>query len=263
MKRIVEKPLKKELKKESIKKGLKKRDWKKGLPYIVIIALILMIIPLSIALIKRNNQEDIIIKEIEIINNLDINANIDMTIKSKNDYIKVETAVKEYYQDLFIKKRIFNNNRAESLFNILTPEYLNKNKNKLKSLNLSKMVKEKTNDVETAVTEIINMLDSEKIMSYILKYNLDEYYNDFYRSEMISENDVDYQNEWREILNNNANKVTSLYKVINILVDNTSDWYIENNSIYFTNNKLLNEYNKLYNLIYENDEVNELNKLVF
>ena len=248
-------------KKETIKKSNKKMDLKKVLPYTVIAILILAIIPLSIMLIKRNNQENIIIKEIEIINNLDINDNIDMNIKSKNDYIKVETAVKEYYQELFTNKRIFNNNRAESLFNILTPDYLNKNKSKLKSLNLSKMIKDKTNELEVAVNNIIDMLDSDKIMSYIKKYNLDDYYNDFYHEQMVSENDSSYQEEWTELLNINTEKIEYLEQVIDILVDNTNDWYIENNSLYFTDDKLLKEYNELHNLIYESDEKNNLNSI--
>lgn len=248
-------------KKETIKKSNKKMDLRKVLPYMIIAILILAIIPLSIMLIKRNNQENIIIKEIEIINNLDINDNIDMNIKSKNDYIKVETAVKEYYQELFTNKRIFNNNRAESLFNILTPDYLNKNKSKLKSLNLSKMIKDKTNELEVSVNNIIDMLDSDIIMSYIKKYNLDDYYKDFYHEQMVSENDSSYQEEWTELLNINTEKIEYLEQVIDILVDNTNDWYIENNSLYFTDDKLLKEYNELHNLIYESDEENNLNSI--
>lgn len=261
MKKMIDKFEKKVLKKETMKKSNKKMDLKKVLPSIVIAILILAIIPLSIMLIKRNNQENIIIKEIEIINNLDVNDNIDMNIKSKNDYIKVETAVKEYYQELFINKRIFNNNRAESLFNILTPDYLNKNKSKLKSLNLSKMIKDKTNELEVSVNNIIDMLDSDRIMSYIKKYNLGDYYNDFYHEQMVSENDSSYQEEWTELLNINTEKIEYLDRVVDILVDNTNDWYIENNSLYFTDDKLLKEYNELHNLIYESDEDNNLNNI--
>lgn len=261
MKKIIDNLEKKVLKKETIKKSNKIINLKKVLPYIVVAILILAITPLSIMLIKRNNQENIIIKEIEIINNLDINGNIDMNIKSKNDYIKVETAVKEYYQELFNNKRIFNNNRAESLFNILTPDYLSKNKSKLKSLKLSKMIKDKTNELEVAVNNIIDMLDSDRIMSYIKKYNLDDYYCDFYRDKMVSENDSSYQVEWTELLNINTKKIEYLDRVVDILVDNTSEWYIENNNLYFTDDKLLREYNELHNLIYENDDENNLNSI--
>ena len=173
-----------------------------------------------------------------------------MTIKSTGDYSKVELAMKEYYQDLFANKRIFNNNRAEKLFNTFTPLYLKKNKDKLEDLKLVSMIDSKTKELNVATNKIIDMLNSDYIMSYVYKYKLDSYYNDFYHDNMVSSNDDVYQEEWRQLLDDNALKAGYLKRVVDILIDYSDKWYIENNNLYFTNEKISNLSNPIKQIVF-------------
>lgn len=236
--------------------AIKKSNIMRKVLGIIGIILAIFVIWISILVAKDFKQEDIILDELEIINNSNSSSNIDMTIKSTGDYSKVELAMKEYYQDLFANKRIFNNNRAEKLFNTFTPLYLKKNKDKLEDLKLVSMIDSKTKELNVATNKIIDMLNSDYIMSYVYKYKLDSYYNDFYHDNMVSSNDDVYQEEWRQLLDDNALKAGYLKRIVNILIDYSDKWYIENNNLYFTDDEILEEYNTLYELIYD-DELND------
>ena len=95
------------------------------------------------------------------------------------------------------------------------------------------------------------MLDSNNIMAYIDKYDLHSYYNDFYRDIMVSKNDSKFQKEWQDLMKQNKEKVGYLKDIINILVNNIDDWYIKDDTLYFSSDSLLKEYNKLHGLIYK------------
>ena len=135
-------------------------------------------------------------------------------------------------------------------------KYLKKNKDKLEDLKLVSMIDSKTKELNVATNQIIDMLNSDYIMSYVYKYKLDSYYNDFYHDNMVSSNDDVYQEEWRQLLDDNALKAGYLKRIVNILIDYSDKWYIENNNLYFTDDKILEEYNTLYELIYD-DELND------
>lgn len=223
---------------------------------IVKITLISLLIVLFIILIgfgiKNYNDERLVKEELTIIDRL--NASIDtinMEIKAKGDYGKVEQAMKEYYQDYFNKKKIFNNNRVEAIFNTLTVDYLKENKSKLKKLNLKKTIDTKTSELNEAVNGIVDMLNSDNIMAYVHKYNLHSYYNSFYRDIMVSNNDGKIQKEWQDLMEKNSVKAGYLKEIIDILVNNTSSWYVKDDTLYFSSDALLEEYNKLHGLIYE------------
>lgn len=197
-------------------------------------------------------QKRIVMGELELINDLNSSLDtIDEKIKAKGNYGKVEKAMKEYYKDYFEKKRIFNNNRAETLFNTFTIDYLKENKNKLENLKLDKMVDTKTNELNDAVNEIIGMLDKENIMEYVYKYDLNFYYNNFYCNIMVSNNDSKIQENWKYLMDKNSERANYLKQIIDILVDNNKGWYIKDNNLYFSDDTILEEYNELHSLIYE------------
>ena len=106
------------------------------------------------------------------------------------------------------------------------------------------------------------MLESDKIMSYVYKYDLHNYYNNFYRKIMVSKNDNNIQKEWQDLMDTNTEKATYLKEIIDILIDNTNSWYIEDNQLYFSSDTLLKKYNELHSLIYkdikDNNEVSDI-----
>ena len=232
----------------------------------IILSLLLITIFIITVLMAFNNikQERIIKNELKIINTLHASKDtIDMKIKSNGYHSKVEKAIKEYYEDFFNKKKIFNNNRAESLFNTFTIDYLKENKSKLKKLKLDKMIDTKTRELNTAVDGIIQMLDGSNIMSYVYKYDLKNYYNNFYRKNMVSKNDNVIKEEWTNLKELNSQKIGYLKEILKILIDNNEDWYIKDDNLYFSNDKILDKYNKLHSLIYDIDNDSEINSIVF
>lgn len=228
---------------------------------IVLIIVLILIFVLGGLLAYRNlKQENIVKDELEVINSLNASKDtINMEIKSSGDYGKVEKAIKEYYTDYFANKKIFNENRVEALFNTLTVSYLKENKNKLKSLKLDKMVDDKTKELNEVVNNIINMLDKDNIMAYVNKYDLKDYYNNFYQNNMVSKNDSTIKKEWKDLMDENTKKADYLKEIIKILVNNSNSWYVEDNQLYFSSDKLLKEYNNLHSLIYDND-INTVNE---
>jgi len=218
---------------------------------LITLLIILTILVIGVG-IKNYKEKRLVKEELEIINSLNASFDtIDMDIKANGNYGKVEKAMKEYYQDYFSKKKIFNDNRVEALFNILTVDYLKENKSKLKKLNLKKTIDTKTNELNEAVNDIIDMLNSDNIMSYVDKYDLPSYYNYFYRDIMVSNNDSKIQKEWRDLIEKNNKKAGYLKEVIDILVNNTNNWYIKDDTLYFSSDSLLEKYNELHSLIYE------------
>lgn len=228
---------------------------------IVLIIVLILVFVLGGLLAYRNlKQENIVKDELEVINSLNASTDtINMEIKASGDHGKVEKAIKEYYTDYFANKKIFNENRVEALFNTLTVSYLKENKSKLKSLKLDKMVDDKTKELNEAVNNIINMLDKDNIMAYVNKYDLKDYYNNFYQNNMVSKNDSTIKKEWKDLMDENTKKADYLKEIIKILVNNSNSWYVEDNQLYFSSDKLLKEYNNLHSLIYDND-INTVNE---
>ena len=121
------------------------------------------------------------------------------------------------------------------------------------------MINIKTKELDIAIENINQMLTEEKIMSYISKYQLTDYYTNFYRQNMVSENDLIYQKRWQKLKESNTIKIKYLKEVVDILINYNNKWYIENDNIYFTDNNLLEKYNNLYELIYKEEETENTN----
>jgi len=240
--------------------NLKKHEHIRKISGILIGIFIVLLVLISLIIGYDTNQKNIVLAELETINNLDsYEENIDMNIKADRYYAKIELAIKEYYSDFFNNSNIFYDNCAESLFNIFTPSYLKENKSKLKKLKLYDMINIKTKELDIAIENINQMLTEEKIMSYISKYQLTDYYTNFYRQNMVSENDLIYQKRWQKLKESNTIKIKYLKEVVDILINYNNKWYIENDNIYFTDNNLLEKYNNLYELIYKEEETENTN----
>lgn len=244
---------------ESSDKDIKNSTRKKKIIGIIVTLLISFIVLISVLMAKDFKQEDIIKDEIQIINNLDITEEeINMSLKTTDeDYQKVELAVKEYYRDFFSNSRLYYTNSAVAIFNTFTTTYLKENKDKLDSMNLFKMLNDKTNELNKALDNIVTLLNEDEIMKYIEKYDLHDYYIDFYRENMISKNDKIYQENWLSFKEENTIKIKYLERIIELLIDYNHTWYIEDDNLYISDDNVLNEYNSLYDKIYDEEESNE------
>ena len=207
--------------KSKLKKVIKKN---KKILLILGSVLIIALIAFIILFATRIKKERVVIKEVDKINELDVSKDeIDMEIKSSGELAIVEQSIKNYYKDFFALKKTLNDNRAEALLNILTPEYLNKNKKKLSDV--KKEFETKNTAFEDNVDNLIEMLKDYKIISYIDKTKISKHNYEFYKSLMITEDD----------------KV-----IMKDLEDMKKD-----NKLYIDGKDILNEYNELRNKVYD------------
>lgn len=228
---------------------------KKNKKLVIILASILLValIIFLTLVIVRKNKESVVIKELNKINELDVSTDeVDMNIKSSGELKIVEEAIKNYYKDFFNLKKTMNDNRAEALLNILTPEYLSKNKNKLNDV--KKEFEEKNKSFEDNIDNLIEMLKDYKIISYIDKTKISKHNYEFYKSLMITEDDKVIIKDLEEIKKNNQEKYGYVEEIIELLTKNNSYWYIKDKKLYIDGKDLLNKYNELRNKVYDLEE---------
>ena len=215
--------------------------------------LLVALIIFATLIIVRKTKENIVIKELNKINELDVATDeIDMNIKSSGELKIVEEAIKNYYKDFFNLKKTMNDNRAEALLNILTPEYLGKNKSKLNDV--KKELEEKNKNFEDNIDNLIEMLKDYKIISYIDKTKISKHNYEFYKSLMITEDDKVIIKDLEGIKKNNQEKYGYVNEIIGLLTKNSSYWYIKDNKLYIDGKNLLNKYNELRNKVYDLEE---------
>ena len=145
------------------KSNLKKVIKKNKKPLIILGSILLVIlIVFTILLTTRLSRERVVIKELDKINALDITKDeIDMEIKSSGELKIVEEAIKNYYKDFLELKKKYNENRAEALFNILTPKFLYDKYNMLNDVKKDFESKNKT--YEENIDKLIEMYKDYKI----------------------------------------------------------------------------------------------------
>ncbi len=188
--------------KSNLKKVIKKN--KKPLLILGSILLVILIV-FTILLTTRLSRERVVIKELDKINALDITKDeIDMEIKSSGELKIVEEAIKNYYKDFLELKKKYNENRAEALFNILTPKFLYDKYNMLNDVKKDFESKNKT--YEENIDKLIEMYKDYKITSYIDKDSISKHNYEFYKSLMITDEDLVTIKDLEEAKRNNQEK---------------------------------------------------------
>ena len=214
---------------------------------------LVIIIALIIILTSRVRKENVVRKELDKINELDISKDsIDMEIKSSGELKIVEEAIKNYYKDFFELKKKYNDNRAEALFNILTPDYVYDNYNKLKDI--KKDFEEKNKSYEANIDSLIEMYKDYKIISYIDKDKISNHNYEFYKSLMITDEDRVIIKELEEAKRTNQEKYKYVIEVIDLLDKNKAHWYVKDSKLYIDGKDILNKYNELRSKVYDLEE---------
>lgn len=230
---------------------------KKKILIVLSIVILIIVIALGYAVVIDFKQEDKLKKELTKISELinsdninieEINKRLANTI-TKGDYRIVEESYKQYLKETFensleIKTALNNENisdilTANNYINdgpdfIKTKQYINKTKETLRNC------KEKYNE----------FLTEEKVMSYIKDKDLDSYYIDFFRNEIIGDMSTENQDV---IVNNAINDIINILEksdnIIDFLITNKGNWKINENSIEFNSDNLANQYNKMLDSI--------------
>lgn len=164
---------------------------------------------------------------------------------TKGDYAIVEKACKQYLSDIsVIGQKIADILSDDSISELLSTE--NYKTDGPEFSNTKKYITETKQSLVELKSNYSELLTEDKIMSYITNKELDSYYTDLYRKELIG----DLESEKNDKTVHNAiNSVISLLdnieKIIDFLIANKNDWHIEGENIVFNSNSSLNKYNEL------------------
>ena len=226
---------------------------KKHIFIIIGVVILLLLVPIIYGVVKDLKQEDTLKKELdtlyevtnkEPIDRNEVNKILDRTVTTSSDYKKVEIAYKKYTRDCFsILTDIMDVLEDNRLVEVLTAEnYQQDGKDFTETKKYLKETKEK---LQRVIKNYNEYFTEEKAMSYLDK-NLDSYYQDFYKDEVVD--NLDKTKEDDEVISSINDLITLIDQetdVINFLVTNKDAWTIEDSAISFTTDDLIDAYNNL------------------
>ncbi len=223
---------------------------KKVLIIIVILAIIILGL-IAYFVVSDFMQEDKLKAELNELSQLSNAENIDIdkinqkldTIVTKDDYAIVERAFKDYLSDSFENSlEIASILNDERITESLTPENY---KNDGPEFTSTKEYLTKTiEQLEYCKNKYNEFFTDEKAMSYINDKNLDEYYVNLYKEEIVgdlSNTDKTVENSIDEVIS----MLDKSEKIIDFLIENKDSWEIENDNIIFDDTDLSREYDDL------------------
>lgn len=226
---------------------------KKKILIIVGIIILIVIGVIAYFVITDLQQEDKLTAELQEISNLvnsqnididQINERLDRTV-TRGDYAVVEQSFKQYLKDNFdVSMKIADILNDEKLTTILTADnYKQDGKDFVETKNYISITRDQ---LETYKTEYKDFFTEDKVMSYINDKNLDSYYTDLYKQELVGDIESDNETEVVESAINDVIGILDIYEeVINFLVDNQNSWNVQDDTIEFTSESLQNQYNSL------------------
>lgn len=214
----------------------------------VLAVIVIAVVAIGYFVFADGQQEQKLKDELTEINNLanatpiDVDAIYDKLGETvtKGDYAILETAMKSYLKDSFDNAiRISELLNDERITEILTAT--NYQEDGPDFVETKAYITSTIQELETCKNNHQEYLTQEKAMSYIEDKNLDEYYVNFYKDEIVKDmesNDTTVADSIDEIIAILQNSE----KVIDFLIANKNNWKIENDSIVFNNEDLSNQY---------------------
>lgn len=180
---------------------------------------------------------------------------IDMSIESKGEYAKIEKIMKEYHQTYLEYYQEVEENDYIAIYNMITSDFLTNHVNDLpKLLNGLDTYLEKVNH---GIDGMIQLLDEEEIELLFIEADIDYYYLDFYKELMILDSDEETLSGWLDYKQENEEKMKYVKEMIRILVTYPEEWYVEDDTLYFIDDKLLEQYNTYYYLTFDEESTSE------
>ena len=234
---------------------MKKKIDKKNFLFIII-SLVVVIVLIIISYIGyqinyHNEQVSLLREEIVLIQELDLfESTYEIDTKTSGDYAYIEESIKAYYKDLSTNiKTIYAYLNDENLIQILSAKNL-----KYDGPNFGDSFKILTNtreNINMTMNNIIDLCNEEKIKNYLDKGKVSNYYYNLYIELMYEEEDLEMlnntQKEMQEIKDNLSIFLDKVEGMLNMLKTNKNFWYIKDEQLYFETNKLVDDYNNLYN----------------
>lgn len=109
-------------------------------------------------------------------------------------------------------------------------------------------IKTTRENLEQYKEEYGNQFDEEKIMSYINDKNLDEYYVDLYKNEVLTVSQEDNQTV-QDSIDQVIDLLDKMEDAIDYLIENKDDWNVIDGSLMFLDQDKLDEYQDILSRI--------------
>lgn len=226
---------------------------------VVVIALVLIVGIIAIGLYNDFKQEGELISECKEIMDLSNAENLDtekinemLTRRiSAEEYLQVEDALKEYltarFQNVTRITEILNNEKLENILTI--DNYKNDGPEFATTKEYIENTKQELQDLKKRYEELFT---EETVMSYINNKNLDSYYVDFYKQELIGNLEKSKDNIVEHEIDGIITILNSYNSVIDFLITNKNSWKIEGENIVFANQESSEKFLELINDMLEN-----------
>ena len=218
---------------------------------ILIIAIVVILAIIAIfaySIVSELGQENKLNEEMNEISTIiasndyteeEINKRLDERV-TDGDYGKVENAAKTYLKDV-IKlnielSQIVNNGELSTM--LTSNNYQEDGQEFTKT---KEYISSTTQRLEEMKKEYEEYMSTEKVMSYIEKENVDEYYVELYKTIMG-------ESSYEEISSSIDQLIDVLNKsnnIIDFLIENKGSWEIQDDMIVFSTNEQIEEYNNL------------------
>ena len=229
--------------------------------FAVIIALVLIagVIAIGIGLYHDFKQEGELISECKEIKELTNAENLDtekinemLTRRiSEGEYLQVEDALKEYltarFQNITKISEVLNDEKLENILTI--DNYKNDGPEFITTKEYIENTKKELQELKNRYEELFT---KETLMSYINNKNLDSYYVDFYKQELIGNPEESKDNTVEHNIDGIITILDSYNSVIDFLITNKNSWKIEGENIVFANEELSNKFLEIVNNLLEN-----------
>lgn len=192
-------------------------------------------------------------------NNIDIKLN---SYISSGEYLDVERAIKNYLKDLLVECRnledIYTNTQLNNVLYLNTFDadapYFNNSKN---------IIDTAKKDLEEIHDNLIYLFDEATIMSYINNYNLNWYYEEYFKTMMIDQDLIaENKEDISDSIDSSILMLNAYTDYFTFLSDNAESWTMDEDYIYFDTDEQIAEYNRLLDIIMNMDFFNNSSSFI-
>lgn len=216
---------------------------------IIVVGIIAFFVVSDIQQEKKFNDEMLALENMMNTDELDFEAIYEKTdlIVTKGDYGIIEKAIKSYIKDTaLVAEKIIDTMNSEEFGTIISIENFEEDG---KEFTESKeFIKTTRENLEQYKEEYGNQFDEEKIMSYINDKNLDEYYVDLYKNEVLTVSQEDNQTV-QDSIDQVIDLLDKMEDAIDYLIENKDDWNVIDGSLMFLDQDKLDEYQDILSRI--------------
>lgn len=220
----------------------------------------------------RGIKEEVTLEnEFSAIEDLIDNSSIDNTqidymlnnFVTTGDYLNVEKAIKDYLEDLLVEcRRLDNIFQSQDLTNVLS--LYNFDADAPYFYESQHIIENYYQELKNIKTNLINLLDTDSIISYAEAYQLQDYYLDYFKNLIIDENMLNTnRNDIENSLDYALNTLDIYKELFELLSNNVDSWTMDEDYIYFDNDNLLEEYNRLIEIINNMDFYSDVESFIW